>query len=87
VGKLKILVVVWQILASFPSITGGEFPASYAAFLSWIQVVNLDIGHTFSASCVLPQVNFYVRLVVATLTPMVLAAGLGVTYMMARRRA
>ncbi|CAN0475328.1 unnamed protein product, partial [Laminaria digitata] len=49
--KLKILVVVWQILAVFSSITGVEFPASYARFLSWISVVNLDIGSIFSASC------------------------------------
>lgn len=87
VGKLKILVVVWQILASFSGITGVEFPASYATFLSWVSVVNLDIGHTFSATCVLPPLNFYARLLVTTLTPLVLAGVLVLTYRMARRRA
>ncbi|CAN0092645.1 unnamed protein product, partial [Laminaria digitata] len=74
--KLKILVVVWQILTVFSSITGVEFPASYSTFLSWINVVNLDIGNIFSASCLLPTANFYVRLLVTTLAPLVLAAGL-----------
>lgn len=87
VGKLKILVVVWQILASFSGITGVEFPASYATFLSWVSVVNLDIGHTFSATCVLPPLNFYARLLVTSLTPLVLAGVLVLTYRIARRRA
>ena len=64
-----------------------EFPESYSTFLSWISVVNLDIGHIFSASCVLPSVNFYTRLLVTTLTPLALAAGLVWTYRMAKRRA
>ena len=85
--KLKILVVVWQILAVFSSITGVEFPASYATFLSWISVVNLDIGSIFSASCVFPSVNFYANLLVTTLTPLVLATVLVLTYRTAKRRA
>ena len=85
--KLKILVVVWQILTVFSSITGVEFPASYSRFLSWISVVNLDIGNIFSASCILPSANFYVRLVVTTLSPLLLAAALVLTYRMAKRRA
>ena len=85
--KLKILVVVWQILAVFSSITGVEFPASYARFLSWISVVNLDIGSIFSASCVLPSVNFYTRLLVTTLAPLGLAAELVLTYQTAKARA
>ena len=86
-NKLKILVVVWQILAVFSGITGIEFPASYSRFLSWISVVNLDIGSIFSASCVFPSVNFYVRLLVTTLVPLVLAIGLVLTYQTAKRRA
>ena len=85
--KLKILVVVWQILTVFSSITGVEFPATYAAFLSWINVVNLDIGNIFSASCLLPTTNFYVRLLVTTLAPLVLATALVITYHLAKSRA
>lgn len=85
--KLKILVVVWQILTVFSGITGVEFPATYSRFLSWINVVNLDIGNIFSASCILPSANFYARLLVTTLTPLVLASVLVLTYRMAKRRA
>lgn len=85
--KLKILVVVWQILAVCSSITGVEFPNSYRRFLSGIAVVNLDIGSILSASCLLPDVDFYVRLLVTTLSPLVLAAVLVLTYHLAKRRA
>ena len=85
--KFKILVVVWQILAGLSSITGVEFPASYSRFLSWISVVNLDIGDLFSASCVLPSLTFYARLLASTLSPLLLMAVLVLTYRMAKRRA
>ncbi|CAN0546177.1 unnamed protein product, partial [Laminaria digitata] len=74
--KLKILVVVWQILAVCSSITGIEFPASYARFLAWVNIANFDSGDLFSASCLLPSVNLYQRLLAATLTPLLLAGGL-----------
>ncbi|CAN0556127.1 unnamed protein product, partial [Laminaria digitata] len=83
---IKILVGVWQILAVFSSITGVEFPASYALFLSWINVLNFDLGYIVSASCVLPSVNFYQSLLATTLGPFVAAAGLMLTYRMAKRR-
>lgn len=86
-NKIKILVGVWQILAVFSSITGVEFPASYALFLSWINVLNFDLGYIVSASCVLPSVNFYHSLLATTLGPFVAAAGLVLTYRMANRRA
>lgn len=85
--KLKILVVVWQILAVFSSITGVEFPDSYTKFLAWIDVVNFDTGRIFSASCVLPSINFYTSLLVTTLTPLALVAVLLSTYHMTKRRA
>lgn len=85
--KLKILIVVWQILTVFPSITGVDFPSSYSRFLSWIDVLNLDMGHFFSASCVLPAVNFYQSLLVITLVPIGLAGVLMVTFKTAKRRA
>ena len=85
--KLKIIVVVWQILTLSSSITGIEFPESYSKFLSWISVVNLDIGNIFSASCILPSVNFYVGLLVSTLAPLLLIALLVLTYQIAKYRA
>ena len=85
--KLKILVVVWQILTVFPSITGVDFPSSYARFLSWIDVVNFDLASLFAGSCILPVLDFYQRLLLTTLAPLVLALLLACTYWMAVRRA
>ncbi len=85
--KLKILVVVWQILTVFPSITGADFPPAYARFLSWIDIVNLDVGSIFSGTCLLPRVSFYERLLLTTLAPLGLAAVLVVTFQLAKRRA
>ena len=85
--KLKILVVVWQILTVCSSITGVEYPAFYSSFLSWINVVNLDIGNIFAASCILPPINFYARVLVSTLTPLILGAALVLTFHMAKNRA
>ena len=85
--KLKILVVMWQILTVFPSIAAVDFPPVYSRFLSWIDVVNFDLGNFFSASCVFPGLNFYQRLLVTTLTPLALVGVLVVTYHIAKRRA
>lgn len=86
-NKLKILLVVWQILAVFSSITGVEFPASYSTFLSWISVVNLDLGNIFSGSCVFHSLNFYARLLISTIGPLVLICGLILTHHLAKRLA
>lgn len=85
--KLKILVVVWQILTVFPSIAAVEYPPSYARFLAWIDVVNVDVGQFFSATCLLPAVNHFQRLLAVTLGPLILAGVLLCTYQLARRRA
>lgn len=86
-NKLKIMVVVWQILTVLPRITTVDFPPSYARFLSLIDVVNLDLGQIFSVSCLLPSVTFYERLLVTTLVPIVLSGVLVVTHRVARRKA
>ena len=85
--KLKVLVVVWQVLTVFPSITGVDFPPVYTQFLSWIDVINFDLANVFSASCVFPGLNFYQRLLVTTLAPIALFGVLVVTYQLAKRRA
>lgn len=85
--KLKILVVVWQIVTVFPTIAAVEYPPSYARFLDWIDVVNLDLGHIFSATCLLPAVNHYERLLAVTLGPLFLGGVLLCTYQLAKRRA
>lgn len=86
-NKIKILVVIWQILTVFPSISSVEYPRFYSRFLSWIDVVNFDIGSIVSASCILPGVSFYHRLLLTTLAPLALALVLVLTYQLAKRRA
>ena len=84
--KLKILVVVWQILTMFPSIAAVDFPPVYSQFLSWINVIDFDLANVFSASYVFPGLNSYQRLLVTTLTPIALFGVLVVTYQLAKRR-
>lgn len=72
-----------QILTQYADITAVEFPPSFAKFLSWIDVVNLDIGWLFSASCVLP-IDFYGRLLMTTLGPLALGSALACTFLYAR---
>lgn len=86
-NRIKNLVVVWQILTIFPTIAMVDFPPCYSRFLSWIDVVNLDLGHIMSSSCILPSVTFYERLLVTTLVPIVLAGVLVLTYQSATRTA
>ncbi len=85
-NKVKIVVVVWQILTVFPSISSVDFPPFYARFLSAIDFVNFDIGSVFSASCVLPGVSFHHRLLLTTLAPLALALVLVWTYQVAKHR-
>ncbi len=86
-NKVKILVVVWQILAVFPTVSGVDYPPIYSRFLSWIDAVNLDLSSLLSTSCILPTVGWYQRLMVTTLTPLALVAVLALTYHMAKHRA
>ncbi|CAN0312502.1 unnamed protein product, partial [Discosporangium mesarthrocarpum] len=85
-NKLKILVVVWQILSEFPSISAVPFPPVYAKFLSAINIINLDLGSIVSASCMFRGVDFYDRLLVVTLTPLALMMLIVSMYLMVKKR-
>lgn len=65
-------------------ITGVEYPAVYAAFLSWLDIINLNIGFILSASCIV-EMDFFDRLVFATVGPVLVLALLGGTYVIARK--
>lgn len=84
--KLRILVVVWQILTVYPSVAGIEYPPVYAQFLNWIDVVNLNLGRLFSASCLAPGIGHYETLMATTLGPLVVGLVLLVTYNLAMQR-
>jgi hypothetical protein len=84
-SKLRTPVVVYQILTQFVNITGLQMPDLYKDFLAWIDVINLNIGWTFSVGCV-TSINFYNKLLVTTLTPLVLTGILFLTYKVACHR-
>lgn len=86
-GKLRVLVVVWQILTMYPTVASVEYPPLYSRFLSWVDFVNLDLGSIFSASCVVPGMGHYDSLLVATLGPFMIALVLTFTYRLALSRA
>ena len=60
-----------------------EFPRSFTKFLSYIDLINFDLGWLLSASCIL-NFRFYERLLLTTLGPLVLASMLGCTFVYAR---
>eukprot|EP00953_Heterococcus_sp_UTEX-ZZ885_P019923 11128-Heterococcus_DN1.PRE.3 len=83
--KLRIPIVVFQIITQYISITGIPLPNIYRTFLSWADVLNLNVGWLLSLGC-LVQVDFYQRLLITTLGPFVAALALAGTYFIVIRR-
>ncbi|CAM9903526.1 unnamed protein product, partial [Laminaria digitata] len=77
--KLKIPLVVFQIMTQYASITSIEFPPVFQTFLSAISVINLDFGWLFSSVCIV-DVNFHGRLLAATTVPLLVLLFLLGTY-------
>lgn len=61
------------------------YPSVYENFLSVINLVNFDLGLILSVSCAV-DINFYGRLVFATIAPLAVLGTLGLTYAVARSR-
>jgi hypothetical protein len=71
-NKLRIPLVVMQLLTQFIAISGTQYPSIYANCIKWSNVVNLDTSWLLSAGCIL-HVNFYDKLLLITLAPVVIA--------------
>jgi hypothetical protein len=84
-SKLRIPIVVIQITTQFFSITGLPIPDIYRHFLSWLDVLNLDLSWALSLGCVL-RTSFYQRLLINTLSPLVIASLLMCSYGFIRHR-
>jgi hypothetical protein len=84
-SKLRIPVVVFQILTQYLSISGLRLPELFMKALSWTRVFNLNIGGLLSFACVL-RVSFYDRLLLNTLVPLAVLLLLRVTYSVVQRR-
>lgn len=61
------------------------FPTTYRQFLSWVKVFELDLGWVSTLGCRF-RINFYHRLLAATISPLVALSFLGFTFWLARRR-
>lgn len=72
-------------LIQFAAIAGAVYPDEYQAFLSKLSPINLDIGSILSFSCI-AETNFYDRLLLTTIIPLVLFAVLAGTYAIAIRK-
>lgn len=62
-----------------------SFPAYYEAFLNVVKVFNLDLTRIVSIGCYF-NTNFYDRLLVVTIAPLILGGFMLVTFWLARRR-
>jgi hypothetical protein len=82
-NKLRIPLVVIQILTQYIAITGVQYPDLYREFLRRIDVLNIDMRWFLSAGCVL-QITFYTKLLLTTLLPLLAVAILGVIHMVVR---
>eukprot|EP00752_Nemacystus_decipiens_P008583 g7664.t1 len=83
--KLKILIVVWQILTQFSHLAEVPYPPTYQRFLNTLDAFNFDITWPLNATCIVGNISFYKRLVGVTLGPLVVLAFLGTTYAVAMR--
>lgn len=70
-------------MTQYADITTVGFPPVLTKFLSYVDLVNLDVGWLLSASCVV-TVDFYGRLLLTTLGPLVLVSALACTFLHAR---
>jgi hypothetical protein len=69
--KLRIPLVVIQILAQFVSITGVQFPEVYSQNLGWMNfIMFFDVRWLLSAGCHI-KVSFFKKLVLTTVLPLV----------------
>ena len=69
----------------FTSVVNVVYPDVYERFLSVVNLVNFDLGLISSVSCVM-DVDFYDRLLFATMAPLAVLGALGLTYAIARSR-
>jgi hypothetical protein len=84
-SKLRIPIVTFQIMSTYVSITGLPLPKIYNKLLKWAGLINFDLGWVVSIGCVL-RTNFYQRLLVITIAPIVATLTLACSYAIARCR-
>jgi hypothetical protein len=84
--KLRIPLVVIQILAQYLSITGVQFPEVYSQYLGWTNfIMFFDVRWLLSAGCYL-KVTFFKKLILTTVLPLAAVTLLGVVHLIVRFR-
>ncbi|CAN0452518.1 unnamed protein product, partial [Laminaria digitata] len=68
----------------FTEIVGAVYPDEYEAFLSKLAAINLDVGSILSNLCIV-NTDFYDRLLLSTMWPLVVLSALAGTSFIARR--
>lgn len=68
----------------FASVANVTYPHVYQRFLNALKVVNFDLGWILSAGCIV-SVDFHDRLLIATISPIVVLLSLAGTYAVAAR--
>lgn len=72
-------------ICQFSIIAGNVYPEAYERFVSNLNPINLDICLFMSYSCIVTT-NFYDRLLIATIGPLLVLAVLAGTYAIAKKR-
>lgn len=81
-GRHRLFISI--VPKQFTTIAGAVYPDEYQRFLSNLSPINLDIGFILSYSC-MADTNFYDRLLLTTVMPLVVLAVLLGTYAFAKK--
>jgi hypothetical protein len=81
--QLKILVTFMQVLSQLHTVYAIPYPASFVRFLQRMAFFNLDLVDVLRVGC-MTSINYYDRLLAATLLPLLLSAVLFATSCVAR---
>ena len=69
----------------FSAIAGNVYPEGYTNFVAKLTPVNFDVGLFLSYSCILTT-DFYDRLVISTITPIIMLLALAGSYLIGKKR-
>ncbi|MEP2386935.1 hypothetical protein, partial [Hyphomonas sp.] len=83
------IVVLFPIFTlpsrQFAAITGNVYPEGYTNFVAKLTPINFDLGLFLSYSCMVTT-DFYDRLVISTVTPLIMLLALSGSYFVGKKR-
>eukprot|EP00611_Tribonema_gayanum_P029163 TRINITY_DN7719_c0_g1_i1.p1 TRINITY_DN7719_c0_g1~~TRINITY_DN7719_c0_g1_i1.p1 ORF type:complete len:1090 (-),score=142.52 TRINITY_DN7719_c0_g1_i1:51-2831(-) len=84
-GVLRSAYVLLTILVQSVSLSGLYLPSLYSNFLQFLNIISLDLGVLMSPGCLI-RLDFYDKLLITTLAPLVGLLVLCAMYAWSRRR-